>query len=654
MPPADISPEQHPDASSSGSPAPATGGRWRAWASSWKAAATLALLCVAVYLPGLWSVPPVDRDECRFAQASRQMLESVTLPRAERDLRREPGTASTPGRPVGLHAGGLAIPMYANTPRLNKPPLTYWLQSASAYVLTGGNASRDAMWMYRVPSVLAASLSVLLTWMVGRRMFDARAAVLAAAFLCIAPMIVWDAHQARSDQLLLLTTIATMGALWRVYAGAMRITRSATARERWLWPVAFWAALGLSVLAKGPITPMIALLAIAALCVAHRRVRWVLALRPIVGVLILGAVLAPWLLVIHREFGLAWYLGEAWRESFGRGIRGSSEGHFAPPGTHLVLSVALFWPGVMLALAGVARGLARGWPAMMGNAGTGARADVPAGRVARLLANVRSRRASRGAEVFLIAWLIPAWIVFEASMAKLPHYTMPLYPAAALLAARMVFAAQGRRGADAGAWIWLLTAGLPAVGLIAGALALLFFAPTMTMATTGVSAMIILCACAALAGLALALQFLRSRLYVQAHATALVVAVLVLAPTLQWIAPSIVPGALSSSIAIELRAAGWTPGDSIASEHAEDSMVFQTRGRVVRTGGGTLEYAREHLPHFIVARRAQGEAYAMLGYRAERDVLMPPGSNATEDRLAIFVLEKRPTTPVGTPTGGTP
>jgi 4-amino-4-deoxy-L-arabinose transferase-like glycosyltransferase len=502
--------------------------------------------------------------------------------------------------------------------------------------------------------VLAASLSVLLTWMVGRRMFDARAAVLAAAFLCVAPMIVWDAHQARSDQLLLLTTIATMGALWRVYAGATRITRSATARERWLWPVAFWAALGLSVLAKGPITPMIALLAIAALCVAHRRVRWVLALRPIVGVLILGAVLAPWLLVIHREFGLAWYLSEAWRESFGRGIRGSSEGHFAPPGTHLVLSVALFWPGVMLALAGVARGLARGWPAMMGNAGTGARADVPAGRVARLLANVRSRRASRGAEVFLIAWLIPAWIVFEASMAKLPHYTMPLYPAAALLAARMVFAAQGRRGADAGAWIWLLTAGLPAVGLIAGALALLFFAPTMTMATTGVSAMIILCACAALAGMALALQFLRSRLYVQAHATGLVVAVLVLAPTLQWIAPSIVPGSLSSSIAIELRAAGWTPGDSIASEHAEDSMVFQTRGRVVRTGGGTLEYAREHLPHFIVARRAQGEAYAMLGYRAERDVLMPPGSTATEDRLAIFVLEKRPTTPVGTPTGGTP
>ncbi len=646
MPPTEKIPEQHPDALSPGTSASATGGRWLAWASSWKAAATLVLLCVAVYLPGLWSVPPVDRDECRFAQASRQMLESVTLPPDERDLRREAGGPGSPGRPTGLHAGGLAIPMYASTPRLNKPPLTYWLQAASAYVLTGGDASRDAMWMYRVPSVVAASLSVLLTWMIGRRMFDARAAVLAAAFLCVSPMVVWDAHQARSDQLLLLTTIASMGALWRVYAGATRTARPATAGERWIWPAAFWLALGLSVLAKGPIAPMVAVLAIAALCVAHRRVRWVVALRPVFGVLILGAVLLPWLLVIHREFGLAWYLGEAWRESFGRGIRGSTEGHFAPPGTHLVLSVALFWPGVMLALAGVARGLARGWPATVSTR----RAEAPAGIAARLIANIRSRRAARGPEVFLLAWLIPAWIVFEASMAKLPHYTMPLYPAAALLAARMVFAAQGRRAADAGAWIWLLTAGLPAAGLIAGALALLFFAPTMTMATTGVSAMIILCACVALAGLALSLQFLRARLYVQAHAAGLIVAVLVLAPTLQWIAPSIVPGALSSSIAIELRAAGWTPKDSLASEHAEDSMVFQTRGRVVRSGGGTLEYTREHLPHFVVARWAQAEAYALLGYRAERDVLMPPGRNAPEDRLAVFVRESLGPSPASTPT----
>jgi len=36
----------------------------------------LILLCVVLYIPGLTTLPPVDRDEARFAQATRQMLES--------------------------------------------------------------------------------------------------------------------------------------------------------------------------------------------------------------------------------------------------------------------------------------------------------------------------------------------------------------------------------------------------------------------------------------------------------------------------------------------------------------------------------------------------------------------------------------------------
>jgi len=49
-------------------------------ASSWRVAGlSLLVLCLAVYLPGLWTIPPVDRDECRFAQASRQMFEGGGL-----------------------------------------------------------------------------------------------------------------------------------------------------------------------------------------------------------------------------------------------------------------------------------------------------------------------------------------------------------------------------------------------------------------------------------------------------------------------------------------------------------------------------------------------------------------------------------------------
>ena len=38
---------------------------------------------------------------------------------------------------------------------------------------------------------------------------------------------------------------------------------------------------------------------------------------------------------------------------------------------------------------------------------------------------------------FLLAWIVPSWIVFECVPTKLPHYTLPLYPALFLLAATL-------------------------------------------------------------------------------------------------------------------------------------------------------------------------------------------------------------------------
>ena len=45
----------------------------------------------------------------------------------------------------------------------------------------------------------------------------------------------------------------------------------------------------------------------------------------------------------------------------------------------------------------------------------------------------RARREA-GAQ-YLLAWLLPSWIVFELVITKLPHYVLPLYPAIAILTA---------------------------------------------------------------------------------------------------------------------------------------------------------------------------------------------------------------------------
>src|SRR6185436_4193095 len=81
------------------------------------------------------------------------------------------------------------------------------------------------------------------------------------------------------------------------------------------------------------------------------------------------------------------------------------ESHGAPPGYYFLLFWVTFWPAATLA------GLA-----------------VPA---------VWAARAEPGAK-FLLAWIVPTWIVLELVITKLPHYVLPLYPAIAILIAGVV------------------------------------------------------------------------------------------------------------------------------------------------------------------------------------------------------------------------
>ncbi|MEM1329884.1 MAG: glycosyltransferase family 39 protein [Planctomycetota bacterium] len=352
------------------------------------------------------------------------MLESVVLPEEALDER--------------MHRGGLAVPHVGDRPRLNKPPLIYWAQSLSAYVCTLGDPRRDAIWMYRLPSTLAAIGSVLVAWRLGLAMAARTryrwAAWWAAATLAISPMVVWDAHQARADQLLLLCTTLAMWALWLIY------DRVRAGERAPLWAsVGLWAAIAAGVLTKGPITPMVAGLALASLVISHPARRWWGGLRPMLGLVVLAVSITPWLLAIEGRYGLARYAEIVYDEVVVRSAS-AKEGHWGPPGYHLVFLAALLWPVSLVT----------------------ARAAFRAGR--RVVARVRQRgRVSIDpATLFLVAWILPPWIVFELVSTKLPHYPLPLYPAVALLTARLVpgldrlARVRGRAFLlrDPGFWLW--------------------------------------------------------------------------------------------------------------------------------------------------------------------------------------------------------
>ncbi|MCA3004093.1 MAG: glycosyltransferase family 39 protein [Planctomycetaceae bacterium] len=563
----------------------------RAWTGRWSSGGLLlVVLCGAVYLPGLWALPAIDRDESRFAQASRQMFQSVAWP----ESRLERTTAD--GRP-GPHSGGLAIPMVQDRPRLNKPPLIYWLQTASAAILTGGQPDRDAIWMYRVPSVLCAVLAVLATWRLGLGMFDPRAAWLGAALLAICPMVVWDAHQARADQLLLATVTVMQLALWRVYSArpGHRSGRWDTVRVRRGMPLLFWAALAASVLAKGPIGPMVAALTVLAIGLSGGGWAWLGRLRWAVGVPLLAVAVGLWVGVVVRHIGWDAYLAILNDEVLRRATVGSAEGHAMPPGTHLVLLAALFWPGSLLTLAAFGRAFRVGLPRR-----TEAHPAAQAGWPARLRAALR-REPGREAELFLLAWLVPAWVAFELFTSKLPHYTMPMYPAVALLSARMVLAAgaavaRGRTVpgfSGAGAMLWAGIGLVPAIGAVAitplvqdrgGATRL-----DQMVAPVGVAIML-----AGVGLLVMAAARARRGDLLRAQVLSIPGAVLVLGAALQVTLPRVAPGATTAELAAALERIPGQEARPIGTYYHEDSIVFATRGRAVRLHESTAAWVHDH------------------------------------------------------------
>ncbi len=603
----------------------------------------IAIMSLALFVPGISSLPPVDRDESRFAQASRQMFESAALPPTQRDTR-----VNDAGVPVGLHSGSWAVPMFGETPRLNKPPLIYWLQAGSAWIFTGGDPSRDAIWMYRVPSVVCGTLSVVVTLLLGVSMRSHVRGVAAAVLLVCSPMMIWDAHQARSDQLLTLTTLLTMCALWAIWSRRDDPARGLGGFAR---AGAFWLAMGLGILSKGPITPLIAVLAIVTLCVVggvRSRVTgrvWLWRLKPLMGLVILGVVLSPWLIAIDQAIGLRKYASIVYDEFVVRGTSGSREGHFAPPGFHLVLSAVLLFPASMFLVDAVRRAWRR-WAV----APTTTRSGV--GRWRRLLPKQRNDR-----QLFLLAWLVPAWIVFELSPAKLPHYVMPLYPAACLLCAQAMLAlerrvtirafadpqgASGRlRRLNTGDFIAIgVHALVPVAAIVASIAWMIRNAPSSSadmVPLIGGGAVALIGTYFVARGVA---SLRRSSYYafvMSVYVSLFMSAVLGISAAL----PAFVPGAKTARLfaplspIINAESSPTAERPPIASVYHEDSVVFWSRGRVVRIHTLNMpQWLREHPDGVaIIDERQLAEATA-LGFtsiyneRGENST-MPKGQRAT-------------------------
>jgi len=332
----------------------------------------LFLVCLLGFLPGIFQIPPVDRDEAYFAQATKQMIET----------------------------GDYVDIRYQDNVRYRKPVGIYWLQAAvvnTASALGLANA-RTTIWLYRMPSLFGAIGAVLLTYWCALAFVSRRGALLAALMMASCAMLGAEARLAKTDAMLLFTIVAAMSALARVYL-ASRATGEAQPSLSLL--AIFWTALAGGILIKGPLILMVVGLAAATLTILDRSARWLLALRPIPGLVWLLLLVLPWFIAIYARVGSQFLVASVGEDMLAK-VASPQESHGAPPGFYVLLFFVTFFPASILA------GLA-----------------APAVWAARRQAAAR----------FLLAWLVPSWIVFEAVITKLPHYVLPLYPAIAILTA---------------------------------------------------------------------------------------------------------------------------------------------------------------------------------------------------------------------------
>lgn len=336
-----------------------------------KAHISLMLISLCLLTPGLFSLPVMDRDEARYAQASKQMIET----------------------------GDYIDIRFQQQTRYVKPVMTYWLQTTSAHIFGKENAP---IWAYRLPSLLAALIAIQLTAMIGARAAGPPAGWLAGFLLAASLLISMEARTAKTDALLLAATTAGQYALFRLW-------RERNEAQTFIGlPLLFWSALGCSILIKGPITLLVIVMTMVPLSLWTKNWSWLKQLKPLAGLALTLTICMPWLIAIIIKTE-----SQFLEDSIGHALLGkiarSDDSHGMPPGYYQIVYFGCFWPASLFTAL-------------------------------QLVNTVQNR--NREIMKYFICWLWPSLILFELIVTKLPHYTLPLYPAIAILTALAILNAR--------------------------------------------------------------------------------------------------------------------------------------------------------------------------------------------------------------------
>jgi len=325
--------------------------------------AVLAVVCYVFFFHALGSIGLLGPDEPRYAAIAREMLLT----------------------------GDYITPRLYGEPWFEKPVLMYW-GAVAGYKLFGITEAGA-----RFPSAFGATFCVFLIYWCGRRIWDRTTGFLAALILATSIGCFAFARAASMD--MPLTMCLTMALVFFLVG-----VNDSTPRRR-TWFCAFYASLGLGVLAKGPVALLLPALSLAGVMFIrgnwHDWKTWYPK-----GVWLAAVVAAPWFILCTIVNG--WTFIDVFFISHNlQRFTTPVFGHDRPVYFYIPVLLLLTFPWTFLLVSAL-------------------------------------RRTFGKNDILLFWWAVVPFIFFSLSRSKLPGYILPMVPPIALMVAREVFQPKSR------------------------------------------------------------------------------------------------------------------------------------------------------------------------------------------------------------------
>jgi 4-amino-4-deoxy-L-arabinose transferase-like glycosyltransferase len=382
----------------------------------WVQIAILIGFCIILYFLNLGRWDLWSPDEPRYAQVAKEMI----------------------------NRGDWILMHYNGNTYADKPPLFFWLIAFSSFLWQGFSS-----FSVRFPAAFFGTLTVLLTFFLGKTLYSSRTGFLSGLILATSLEFSYLSTRANIDTTLTFLTTASLLCFFQWYRrgqdkakdmkkAEVEVKVEEKAKMRNLLIYGFYIGMALATLAKGPVGFILPLSVSLIYLVVQKDWGGMRRMRLLSGMALFLVIVLLWYLPALFEGGEDYLQATLFKHSIDRYAQGWSKGR--PIYYYLYNFPIDFLPWVFFIPAAVAYGFSR------------------------------EKVEKRGEFLFLFMWFALIFIFFSLSKGKRAIYLLPLYPAVSLMVGKLWddFISTPMDHFR-NAWIFVPLYGLMGVALVAGA-----------------------------------------------------------------------------------------------------------------------------------------------------------------------------------------